>query len=87
MNFDAAVDCVSSCMTEPPSEDAIRAAHAAVDEDINKAVDFLLGVMSPGSAKGQIGSKLMNQRRVEKPEFAEQRAALMAKAQPGLFLN
>lgn len=41
----------------------------------------------PSKVKGQIGSKLMNERRVEKPAFAEERSTLMAKAQPGLFLN
>lgn len=41
----------------------------------------------PSVIKGQIGSKLMNERRKEKPCFAVERSALMAKAQPGLFLN
>lgn len=41
----------------------------------------------PSKAKGQIGSQLMNERRVEKRDFAGERATLMEKAQPGLFLN
>lgn len=41
----------------------------------------------PSIIKGQIGSKLMNERRREKPALAEERATLMTKAQPGLFLN
>ena len=41
----------------------------------------------PSAIKGQIGSKLMNERKAEKRDFAEERASLMAKAQPGLFLN
>lgn len=42
---------------------------------------------APSVAKGRIGSRLMNERRKEKPLLAQERAALMAKAQPGLFLN
>lgn len=41
----------------------------------------------PSAIKGQIGSKLMNERKAEKRDFAEERASLMSKAQPGLFLN
>lgn len=41
----------------------------------------------PSTVKGQIGSKLMNERRKEKPLFADARATLLEKAQPGLFLN
>lgn len=41
----------------------------------------------PSVVKGQIGSRLMNERKVEKRDYAEERASLMAKAQPGLFLN
>lgn len=33
----------------------------------------------PSRVKGQIGSKLMNERRREKPDFADQRALLMAR--------
>lgn len=40
---------------------------------------------TPSLVKGQIGSKLMNERRTEKRDFTEQRAALMQKAQPLLF--
>lgn len=40
----------------------------------------------PSAVKGKIGSKLMNERRKEKPVFAEERATLMAAAQPGLPL-
>ncbi len=40
----------------------------------------------PSMVKGKIGSKLMNERRKEKPIFAEERATLMAAAQPGLPL-
>lgn len=40
----------------------------------------------PSQVKGQVGSKLMNERRKEKPIFAEERATLMAVAQPGLPL-
>lgn len=29
----------------------------------------------------------MNERKTEKRDYAEERASLMAKAQPGLFLN
>ena len=41
----------------------------------------------PSVVKGQIGSKLMNQRKTEKRCFSVERTLLMAKAQPGLFLN
>lgn len=41
----------------------------------------------PSVVKGQIGSKLMNERKTEKREFSTERTVLMAKAQPGLFLN
>ena len=41
----------------------------------------------PSAVKGQIGSKLMNQRKTEKRCFSVERTLLMAKAQPGLFLN
>ena len=41
----------------------------------------------PSAVKGQIGSRLMNERKTEKRGFAVERALLMAKAQPGLFLN
>ena len=40
----------------------------------------------PSQLKGKVGSKLMNERRKEKPIFAEERATLMAAAQPGLPL-
>lgn len=39
----------------------------------------------PSAIKGKIGSRLMNERRAEKPEFAEQRRLLEALAQPRLF--
>lgn len=42
---------------------------------------------APSVVKGQIGSRLMNERRREKPVLAQERSTLMAKAQPGLFLN
>lgn len=38
----------------------------------------------PSQVKGQIGSKMMNERRKEKPVFEKERATLMAVAQPGL---
>lgn len=41
----------------------------------------------PSVVKGQIGSKLMNERKTEKREFSTERTVLMSKAQPGLFLN
>lgn len=41
----------------------------------------------PSVVKGKIGSRLMNERRKEKPVLARERAELMIKAQPGLFLN
>ncbi len=40
----------------------------------------------PSVVRGQVGSRLMNQRRKEKPAFEEERATLMAVAQPGLPL-
>lgn len=40
----------------------------------------------PSKVKGQIGSRLMNERRKEKPVLAEERATLMAIAQPALPL-
>lgn len=42
---------------------------------------------APSKIKGRIGSKLMNERKVEKRELAFERTTLMEKAQPGLFLN
>lgn len=41
----------------------------------------------PSAVKGQIGSRLMNERKTEKRSFASERSLLIAKAQPGLFLN
>lgn len=38
----------------------------------------------PSTVKGKIGSRMMNERRKEKPAFAEERATLMAVAQPAL---
>lgn len=40
----------------------------------------------PSKVKGQIGSRMMNERRKEKPGFEEERATLMAVAQPALPL-
>lgn len=40
----------------------------------------------PSKVKGQIGSRMMNERRKEKPGFKEERATLMAVAQPALPL-
>ena len=40
----------------------------------------------PSVVRGQVGSRLMNQRRREKPIFEEERAILMAISQPGLPL-
>lgn len=40
----------------------------------------------PSQVKGRIGSRLMNERRKEKPVFAEERSVLMAVAQPVLPL-
>lgn len=42
---------------------------------------------TPSMVKGQIGSRLMNERKVEKRDFAEERETLMAVAQPGLPLH
>jgi len=39
----------------------------------------------PSRLKGQIGSRLMHERRREKPRLASERAHLMALAQPALF--
>lgn len=39
----------------------------------------------PSKIKGQVGSHLMNERRKEKPSFAEERALLEAIAQPSLL--
>ncbi|NDZ11468.1 hypothetical protein C7T35_01520 [Variovorax sp. WS11] len=41
----------------------------------------------PSKVKGQVGSQLMNERRREKPEFAEARATLEALAQPSLLTH
>lgn len=41
----------------------------------------------PSRVKGQIGSKLMNERRREKPAFADQRALLLEQLQPSLLPN
>ena len=41
----------------------------------------------PSKVKGQIGSKLMNERRVEKPAFADERRVLESIAQPALPLH
>jgi len=42
---------------------------------------------APSKVKGQIGSKLMNERRREKPTFADGRALLMEQLQPCLWPN
>ena len=42
---------------------------------------------TPSKVKGQIGSKLMNERRKEKPEFAAKRAVLESISQPALPLH
>lgn len=60
---------------------------ASADRTITAMLHALDCKEAPSEAKGQIGSKLMNERKVEKRDFAVERSALMAKAQPGLFLN
>ena len=40
---------------------------------------------APSEVKGRIGSLLMNERKREKPEFSEERAALEALSQPSLL--
>lgn len=42
---------------------------------------------APSKAKGQIGSKLMNERRREKQEFADEQALLLERMQPSLLAN
>ena len=41
----------------------------------------------PSKVKGQIGSRLMNERRREKPEFAAERSVLEQVSQPSLLPN
>lgn len=41
----------------------------------------------PSAAKGQIGSRLMNERKTEKRSLAAERSLLMDKAQPTLFTH
>lgn len=67
--------------------EAVAERLASADRTITAMLHDLERREIPSKVKGQIGSKLMNERRVEKPRFADERAALMAKAQPGLFLN
>ena len=40
---------------------------------------------APSKVKGQVGSRLMNERRREKPEFEEERALLLDRLQPSLL--
>lgn len=67
--------------------EAVAERLASAERTITAMLHDLERRETPSKVKGQIGSRLMNERRVEKPRFADERAALMAKAQPGLFLN
>lgn len=60
---------------------------ACADRTITAMLHELELREAPSVVKGQIGSRLMNERRKEKPLLAQERATLMEKAQPGLFLN
>jgi len=60
---------------------------AAADRTITAMLHDLERREVPSAVKGQIGSKLMNERKTEKRGFAVERTLLMEKAQPGLFLN
>lgn len=42
---------------------------------------------APSKVKGQVGSRLMNERRAEKPAFADERALLLERLQPSLLPN
>lgn len=67
--------------------EAVARRLAQAEQTITAMLHDLERREMPSIIKGKIGSKLMNERRKEKPSFTEEREALMAKAQPGLFLN
>ena len=65
----------------------VAARLAQAERTITEMLHDLERREMPSKLKGQIGSKLMNERRAEKPALAEERAALLSKAQPPLFMN
>lgn len=67
--------------------EAVANRLADAERTITKMLHDLERKELPSTVKGQIGSKLMNERRKEKPAFTEARATLLEKAQPGPFLN
>lgn len=66
-------------------EVALRLANA--ERSVTEMLLDLERKETPSKVKGQIGSKLMNERRKEKPEFAAQRAVLESISQPALPLH
>ena len=76
-----------STPTDQPTHQEVLDATADAERTITQMLHDLERKELPSTVKGQIGSKLMNERRKEKPVFAEARATLLEKAQPGLFLN
>lgn len=60
---------------------------ARADRSITERLFDLERRELPSTIKGQIGSRLMNERRREKPALNEERATLMAIAQPALALQ
>lgn len=67
--------------------EAVAERLAQADRTITAMLHDLERREVPSLVKGQIGSKLMNERKTEKRDYAAERSMLMAKAQPGLFLN
>lgn len=65
--------------------EAVAARLASAERTITEMLHDLERRELPSKAKGQIGSQLMNERRVEKRDFAGERATLMEKAQPSLL--
>ena len=65
-------------------EVAARLAHA--ERTITQKLLELERREMPSVVRGQVGSRLMNERRKEKPVFSSERKHLMTQAQPGLPL-
>jgi Rha family phage regulatory protein len=67
--------------------EAVASRLASAEKSITKMLlDYERRDLS-SKAKGQVGSKLMNERRVEKRELNEEHKTLLTVAQPGLLLN
>lgn len=67
--------------------DAVAERLARAERSITERLFDLERRELPSKVKGQVGSRLMNDRRREKPAFAEERATLQALSQPSLLTH